>query len=393
MATAQDTREAYIKVCMEKGVDINNEVMFLINRMEELNEHGEPSPHIMRLHGNKRNDQNEMYRRRIDDNELEIFSMLFTGNTYLVGIDLGYNLITDEGAKLIGKLLEETPSLETLILSYNDIGVSGATVIAKGIQMNETLTCLKMDGNKFGRVGGLAIAGALQVNTTLEELDITNTEQDTQSLIALATVLKSNCHLKKLVIGRPLLHSKQEDTTIHFARLLEVNRSIKEIHLRNHGMVNFGVEQIVNHVMDNMTLLHLDVSCNQLSRDGMESLAKYLKSNPPLRILNVGYNRAEDDGAIVLSNALSRGNINLETLVIRNNSLTGKGLCALAKSLTLNTTLTQLYVWGNELDTPACQAFRGLLTGVIPRLAPNDTDIKSYVVDGVPRLAQVACPY
>ena len=44
-------------------------------------------------------------------------------------------------------------------------------------------------------------------------------------------------------------------------------------------------------------------------------------------------------------------------LVMCSNSLTGKGLCALAKSLAINSVLKQLYIWGNDMDIAACQVF------------------------------------
>jgi len=392
MSTAQETKSLYLELCLEKEIDVNQECLFLICQEEEKDEF-EPDSRIIHLHGNKRNEKNEIYRNRINDKELGLYCSLFKTCTYLNGIDLGYNLITDEGGKIIGTLLEETVALQTLIISYNDIGVFGTTAIARGIQMNETLLTLKMDGNKFGRVGGLALAGALQVNTTLEELDITNTEQDTQSLIALATVLKANTSVKILHAGRPILHSYQEETTIHFAKMLEVNRRIVEIHLPKHGITNFGVEQLTNHMVDNFTLLHLDLSCNQISRDGIKAISTFLMDNPPLRVLNVAYNRAEDDGAIALSDALSNSNLTLETLVLCSNSLTGKGLCALTKALAINSVLKQLYIWGNHLDTPACQAFKDVMKGDVPRLLAEDTDVKPYVVDDVPYLARVSSPY
>ena len=39
-----------------------------------------------------------------------------------------------------------------------------------------------------------------------------------------------------------------------------MNRRIVEIHLPKHGISNFGVEQLTNHMVDNFTLLHLDLS-------------------------------------------------------------------------------------------------------------------------------------
>ena len=392
MSCAKDTKDAYIQVSAEKNKDVNAELIYILTQAEE-NHFEASSSFNLRLHGNKRNDRNEMYRTRLNDEDVEILCLAFKGNSYITSLDLGYNSIGDSGGIIIGNCLEENRAIHSLILSYNDICAKGAGAIAKGIQMNETLKVLKLDGNKVGVYGGMAIAGALQVNEILEELDVNNTEQSTQSVIAFTTVLKSNNILRILDIGRPILHSQQDETTVHFSKMLEVNNGITDIHLSKHGIQNFGAERLVDHLLDNITLLVLNLSCNRISRDGMKCLAKYLKGNPPLQLLNLGYNRAEDDGAIYLSEALESYNISLLTLVLCSNSLSDKGLCALAKSLSTNNTLDQLYIWGNEMDTAASQAFLDLTTGDFPRLKPDNTDVCGYVVDGIPYLARVASPY
>ena len=47
--------------------------------------------------------------------------------------------------------------------------------------------------------------------------------QKTESVIAFATVLNNNRTLKALNLNRPILFSEQEETTIHFAKMLKVN--------------------------------------------------------------------------------------------------------------------------------------------------------------------------
>jgi len=43
------------------------------------------------------------------------------------------------------------------------------------------------------------------------------------------------------------------------------------------------------------------------------------------------------------------------SLVLCSNTLTDHGLCALAKALHINPCLKQLYIWGNEMKSEACQ--------------------------------------
>jgi len=395
MTSASETKDAYLKISGQKDQAVSTELVHILT--QAMDNHFELSDSLdLRLHGNKRNDRNEIYRKKLTDSDAEILCLTLKENSYVTSLDLGYNCIGDDGGTLLGKLLEESTALMSLILSYNDIGSTGAYSIAKGIQHNETLKSLKLDGNKIGVNGGMAIASALQVNETLEELNINNTDQGVQSVIGFTTVLKSNSTLKKFDIGRPIINLPQEETTVHFAKMLQVNISLTDLHLSKHGIQNFGAERLTEHMVDNRTLLHLDLSSNRISRDGILCLARFLKNDPPLKMLNLGYNRAEDDGAIYLSDALANGNATLYTLVLCSNSLSDRGLCALAKSLYRNATLKQLYIWGNKFGTAASQDFLDLTSEKDDgpsRLHPENTDVRGYIVDGVPYLARVDSPY
>ena len=57
---------------------------------------------------------------------------------------------------------------------------------------------------------------------------------------------------------------------------------------------------------------------NNITRDGAKQLALLLKANTPLEILNLAYNRIEDDGAVALAEAVAAYNTNLTTWVSLN---------------------------------------------------------------------------
>ena len=52
---------------------------------------------------------------------------------------------------------------------------------------------------------------------------------------------------------------------------------------------------------------------NNITRDGAKQLALLLKANTPLEVLNLAYNRIEDDGAVALAEAVAAYNTNLTT--------------------------------------------------------------------------------
>ena len=55
---------------------------------------------------------------------------------------------------------------------------------------------------------------------------------------------------------------------------------------------------------------------NRITRDGVKELAKVLKLNTALKVLDLGYNRLEDDGAIHLAEAVGTYNTILEWQVL-----------------------------------------------------------------------------
>eukprot|EP00794_Sanderia_malayensis_P015329 gene15329-16906_t len=386
MSDPKSTYNEYLTVVTELQKEPNSEILLLLKSAEEDHMMEPIAEYKLKLNGNKRNERNEIYRKRLVDETLK-------GNTFVFGLDLGYNNIGDEGAETIGQLLKETLILQHLVLSYNDIGPDGAISIAKGIQMNETLRVLRLNGNKIGNKGSMAIAGALQVNTILEEIDLAEADLKTESVIAFATVLCHSCSLKEVNLDRPLFTSKQEETTVHIANMLKVNNQLRKLHISKHDIKNFGAERLAQNLAFNVALRHLDLRSNRISRDGAQCLANLLKRNTPLEHLNLAYNRVEDHGAIYLSQALATGNSNLITLVLCGNTINGKGLCALARSLYSNQTLKQIFIWGNNLEKDACQAFSELLEGMVPRLNSRDCDVQAYRVDGVQHLARVESPY
>nr|XP_020649488.1 leucine-rich repeat-containing protein 34 isoform X1 [Pogona vitticeps] len=326
--------------------------------------------------------------QKVTDADFQIIAVIFTNNAFLTGLDLRYNLLTDAGAVHIAAFLQDNHSLLYLNLMFNDIGTIGAEFIAKALHRNETLLHLRMTGNKIDNKGGMYFAAMIQINNTIQKLDFADCDLGTQSLIALATVLNHNESIKAINLNRPILYSEEEETTVHTALMLKANRTLVELHLCKHEMKNFGVERLCEALYGNITLRYLDLSCNKITRDGVRFLGEMLKQNNTLEILDLNFNRIEDDGAFYLSEALTTHNRTLQALAVTNDSITGKGLVALAEAMKTNPVLSYIYIWGNKFDEATCVAFAELLQS--GRLKPTCTDVEPYEVDGHTYLAEVS---
>uniref|UniRef100_A0A3P9P3W8 Leucine rich repeat containing 34 n=2 Tax=Poecilia reticulata TaxID=8081 RepID=A0A3P9P3W8_POERE len=375
---AEPIAECYKAICENEVIPINPFVL------ESLEKTTTTRNFTLNLAGNGK----QQGFQRLTDSDVLVLSKCLLNYQTLTGLDLGYNNISDEGAAYLAMLLEaQDTMLRSLDLTFNNIESQGAEALASSLQSNSSLLSLKLSGNKIGRNGGLDLAGMLRVNMTLQELELGECDLEMQSMIGLSTALKNNSTLLSVDMSRALLFSLLEEWAVHFSKMLPVNSSLVELHLGKMGLTDTGMERLSEGLKLNHRLRYLDLRCNLVSRDGALHLSKVLKGNSPLEIIDLSSNRIEDPGAEYLSEAICcEGSVLRELSVCRNNISTC-GLLSLSGALTNSPTLTHIYIWGNHLEEPVCQAFKELLdTG---RLTPEQTDVRPYEVDGHVFLAEL----
>ncbi|XP_041817849.1 leucine-rich repeat-containing protein 34 [Chelmon rostratus] len=326
--------------------------------------------------------------QRLDDKDILALSKCLRNSKCVTGLDVGYNNITDEGVVHLAELLQQEDRAPlSLDLMFNNIQTDGAKVLAESLQCNSTLLSLRLSGNKIENRGAMHLASMLQVNNTLKELELAGCDLATQSVIAFAIMLKNNKTLRSVDVSRPLLFSHQEEWTVHVSEMLAVNSSLVELHLGKMGMTDTGMERLTEGLRLNRSLRYLDLRCNRVARDGMRHLSEVLKQNQTLEIIDLSANRIEDEGAEHLSEAIAWPGCILRELSVSSNNIRMKGLLSLARAMKVNKSLNHIYIWGNHLEEPVCQAFSELITS--GRLPPHQTDVSPYEVDGQVFLAEV----
>ena len=65
--------------------------------------------------------------------------------------------------------------------------------------------------------------------------------------------------LENGIIGMLFSLCRQEETTVHMAKMLKVNVRLCEIHLAHFDMRDFGAERLKENLFDNLTLTRLDL--------------------------------------------------------------------------------------------------------------------------------------
>ncbi|XP_053513524.1 leucine-rich repeat-containing protein 34 isoform X2 [Artibeus jamaicensis] len=358
----------YHNLCMEKFQKINP---FLLHTLQGVDE--EIKKGLTGITLNIAGNSHSVPVERVTGEHFWILSKILEKNLSINGLDVRYNLISDVGAYYAARLLQKQHSLIYLNLMFNDIGPKGGELIAKALHKNTTLKYLRMTGNKVENEGGMFFAAMLQINLSLEKLDLGDCDLGMQSVIAFSTALTQNQTIKGINLNRPILYGEQA----------------RKSGLDPVGKLHLGDRKMSKNVVPTLKASPCSLtSSNKITRDGIISLADVLKSNTTLEVIDLSFNRIENVGAQKLSETLASHNRSLKALSVVSNSIEGEGLVALSQSMKTNTTLSNIYIWGNKFDEATCVAYSDLIqTG---RLKPDNTDVEPYVVDGHAYLAEVS---
>ena len=118
--------------------------------------------------------------------------------------------------------------------------------------------------------------------------------------------------------------------------MLQSNRSIEKLSLQKHAFNCDAIYTITEHLLENNKLRVLDLTANKISFKGCEALAKYLCGEYcVLESLILASNRTGHYGAKAIAQALSK-NRTLIHLDMTTNDIDDNGLKMLAECLETN---------------------------------------------------------
>lgn len=326
-------------------------------------------------------------QRLLDMDVQMLVKALVKGHPFTV-FDLSYNYLGRGAAQALSTLLSRDKFLEVIDLSNNDLDEQGAALICTALQGNSTLQELRLSGNTLRGGGGMCVAELLQTNQTLRRLELHNCGFDTECLVALATVLHNQKSIEVLGLSRPAsLSYLMEEPTAHFARMLAVNSTLTDIDLSKTPMRDKGLHLLSCGLLRAGTAASvraLRLQCNHICLSDAACVEAFtellLSSSCPLTTLELGANRLNNEGALVLSEIM-QGNTTLVKLGIGANSIQSRGLCALGPALAQHSTLRQATVWGNRFDSAACASWLGALDALSLDISVQEVDGSFHVVD------------
>nr|KAG5704742.1 hypothetical protein BaRGS_005198 [Batillaria attramentaria] len=126
---------------------------------------------------------------RLTDTDCLLVSKLLQNTPFITSIDLRYNHIGNEGAKVIAAMLKVNKGLQELHLQKYDMRDYGMTRLSETLVENSKLTYLDLSCNRITRDGVKELAKVLKLNTPLETLDLGYNRLEDDGAMHLAEVL------------------------------------------------------------------------------------------------------------------------------------------------------------------------------------------------------------
>lgn len=225
----------------------------------------------------------------------------------------------------------------------------GGQALSDALKENLSLRYLNLDGNKIKQDGAMNLVEILFKNIQLLELNLGNNDINQDGIIGITSILNwNNNTLITLNLDNPVYMSIGQETAIHFAKMLQSNRSLEKLSIKKHAFTCEALYIITEHLLENNRLRVLDLTANQISFKGCEALAKYLCGEYcVLESLILASNRTGHYGAKAIAQAISK-NRTLIHLDMTKNDIDDNGLKMLAESLETNDKLISLKLYWNN---------------------------------------------
>jgi Ran GTPase-activating protein (RanGAP) involved in mRNA processing and transport len=245
-----------------------------------------------------------------------------------------------------------------LNLQGNTIEINGAQYLAEALKNCELLQYLNLNGNKIQTDGAMNVTELLFSHKKLLELNLGNNDINHDGVIGILSVLNcSNYTLEMLNIDNPDYSTICQSTAIHFGKMFQNNLGIQKLSMQKHKMRCAGVFTIMEYLLENNTLRVLHLTANDIRFQGCESIAKYLKSETwTLESLHLGANEWGNYGAKAIAQALPV-NKSLIHLDMSHNQIEDFGLMQLAQALGENSTIMSIKFFGNNFDQDSLDLF------------------------------------
>ena len=311
----------------------------------------------------------------IDANNIAPLCEGLRASKSIASLVLSNNLFqSEEEAKCVGLLLEETQKLEHLDLSQVFFSTKSWAVLGHSLATNISLRALILDSNKIERDDFKPLAEGLAKQKGLRELSLVDNALEEGCGEGLSAILGASATLETLNLKCNFLGEKG---VIPVLQQLRHNFTVKILNLRKNQLKVPGGRAIAEYLKDPAAAVEdLDLSCNELADAGV-SLADALRQNKTLRKLNLTDNILADDFAQGFSDMIKE-NETLEVVQLENNNISNEGAQILAAGVQFAKGLHTLNLESNTLTQfGALTILRARLLNI--RVKVISSEVKQFI--------------
>ncbi|XP_049903663.1 nucleotide-binding oligomerization domain-containing protein 1 isoform X1 [Epinephelus moara] len=201
---------------------------------------------------------------RLSDSSIEVLAEELCKHKIVEILGLYNNEITDAGAKLVARIIEECPKLRTVKIGKNKITSVGGRYLASAIQKSTSIFDVGMWGNSIGDEGAEAFAEALKQHPRLTNLSLSANGITSKGGKCLAEALKENSVLRIFWLVQNEL---TDDAAPHLAELVQANTGLLHLWLISNQFTVDGIKQLAEALTHNTALKEICVKGNQLSEE------------------------------------------------------------------------------------------------------------------------------
>ena len=337
-------------------------------------------------------------------------------NCTLCKLNLSNNHITDNEARALAEVIRKNISLEELYVCNNWITKEGVMMIVEACTINRTLHKLVCTGNNISKSGLevinefiigenavqtfyaswnsiCTINNELKIKTTFQLLDvkqeILSDDEDVQEefwcldeitelkyreeflhccfeeylneetfslhntrltdfeVEILSDCFQNNDRLVQINLSNCFTDNNTA-AILAISNILKNNGTLQKLNLSNNQITDSGIETLTETIATNIALENIDVSWNAITDNGVVFISRFLKTNITLRILYLSGNQIMDNGFKSLAEALNE-NITLQRLDISSNMVSDNGISFISDSLKCNKALQGLSISGSNI--------------------------------------------
>ena len=244
-----------------------------------------------------------------------------------------------------GDMLKENKSLETLMIAKNILDRHDAEALRQGLIVNKTLKYVNLMDNTFDDESLFKLTTSLQTHPSIQELCIQSNECRIDAWRGIVNLLGSNTCLTSFNMSQMRLC---EDQMI-FICLVLGKTPLQILDISNNNLKKEGTNAIILYLKHPTPLTSLYVNNTQLYAPLMDKFCNALQFQTSLTVLDLSRNKLKEEGIKSIASVLDTNKI-LKDLSL-SKSFKGLNMTAIFDAVKKNTTLKYLDVSKNEIES------------------------------------------